>query len=138
MAADKKQDDLQGQVNKLGAQIKDLQFQITTMQRIGGFTDAKTLSMRATRIEDRLEIVERDGAMLKDLSGLTIAAFGEHLKRHDIPLVTDNGDDTIAFRKIVRRAREWAEKAGLLKKRNDLTETRRDENRMRPAESARA
>ena len=137
--ADKKppQGSAEDQLKLVFAMLKDQQFQITQMQRMGGFADSKALSMRSTRLEDRTESLEFDVAMLKDLSGLTVVALGEHLKRHGVDLVSDNTPDTLSFRKIMRRVREWADKNGLMKKRNDLIETRWDENRVRPAEPAR-
>ena len=37
---------------------------IARMQRLGGFTDAKTLGVRCARIEKRVELLELDGEML--------------------------------------------------------------------------
>lgn len=122
------------QLKTLSAKIADLGVQVTHMQRMGGFTDAKTLSMRSTRLEERVEKTEAAVELLKDVSAHLTTLVADHLKtRHSVNLVEDNSTDTISFRRILRRMREFAEKTGLAKKRADLRETRQGENRLRPA-----
>ena len=122
----------QDRIAKLEQLMRDQQFQISTMQRVGGFADSKTLGIRCTRIEDRLERAELDGKMLKDFAGLATDWMARHLhERHGIS-ENDNQADSIFVRKIRRRLAEWAEKVGLMTKRRDLTGARNDENRLRP------
>lgn len=126
--------DVLKEVASLRGQLTDMNRQITAMQRMGGFSDSKTVGVRCTRIEARVEALEIDGEMLKDVAGLHVTLLEDHLKdRHDADLDRDNAIDTISFRKIRRRMRLWAEKRGLIERRDDLGGARRDENRLRPA-----
>lgn len=126
----------QDRIAKLEQQLRDQQRQIEAMQRMGGFADAKTLGIRCTRIEERLAKTELDGSMLQDFVGLATDWMARHLRdRHDVS-EHDNGPDSIGVRKIRRRLAEWAEKAGLMTKRRDVTDSRQDENRLRPAKVA--
>lgn len=121
----------------LEASVKNAHWQIERMQKLGGFTDAKTLSMRATRIEERLEVVEFDGEMLKDVVAYNAEAWEDHLKdRHDSDIVRDSAIDTTKWRQIRHRLRVWAEKRGLVNKRRDVAGARQGENRLRPASSS--
>lgn len=132
--ADDKRPALEQEVAKLTADLANAWTQIRWMQTRGGFTDAKTHSMRSARIEERLEKVELDGEMLKDVAGIHVTLLEDHLKdRHDADLDRENSIDVISFRKIRRRMRAWAESRGLIGKRDDLGSTRRDENRLRPS-----
>lgn len=127
----------QQRLAKLERDLADARWQITNMQRLGGFTDAKTHSIRATRIEERLDLLELDGEMVKDALAFSSTAWEDHLKdRHDSDLDRDSAIDATSWRRMRRRMREWAEKRGLMTKRRDLTDTRRDENRQRPIASA--
>jgi hypothetical protein len=130
--ADAKKPTDQERIAQLEQQLRDLQSQIFVMQRMGGFADAKTLGIRCTRIEERLEREETDGLMLKDLAGLATEWMVQHLRdRHDVA-ESDNRADSIFVRKIRRRLAEWAEKVGLMSKRRDVKGSRADENRLRP------
>ena len=120
----------------LAGLVDDLQFQVTHMQRMGGFADSKALSMRSTRLEERVEKLELDGDMLKDVAAGHITLLEEHLKdRHNANMERDNDFDVINWRKIRRRMREWAERRGMLGRKRDISATRRDENRLVPARS---
>lgn len=122
----------QDRIAKLEQLVRDQQFQISSMQRMGGFADAKTLGIRCTRIEDRLAKTELDGSMLQDFAGLATDWMARHLRdRHDVA-ESDNGPDSIGVRKIRRRLAEWADKVRLLSKRRDVNGARIDENRLRP------
>lgn len=106
---------------------------ITKMQNVGGFADSKALGLRSKRIEDRVEKLEFDNTLHKDVTAHTVDLLTNHLTdRHGIA-ETDNGPDMIFLRKIKRRLREWAEATGLMNKRRDVRETRQDENRLRPS-----
>jgi hypothetical protein len=106
------------------------------MQRMGGFADSKAHSMRATRIEDRLEKLELTSTMLTDVAAFHVTLLDDHLKdRHDADLDRDNSIDVIQFRRIRRRMREWAEKMGLIGKRTDIRQARQSENRLRASAS---
>lgn len=130
--ADAKKPTDQERIAKLEHQLRELQSQISTMQRMGGFADSKTLGVRCARIEERLERGETDGLMLKDLAGLATEWMVQHLRdRHDVA-ETDNRADSIFVRKIRRRLAEWAEKVGLMSRRRDVKDARGNENRLRP------
>jgi hypothetical protein len=116
-----------------------LWFQVNWMQQRGGFTDAKTLSLRCGRIEDRLEHVEGQGEALLDVAAFNVVLLEDHLQdRHDADLSHDNSIDVVNFRRIRKRLHVWAEKVGLLKKKQDLREVRTDENRIHPRAAVRA
>jgi len=122
------------QVAELRRLVVDQGRMITAMQRTGGFADSKTHSMRSTRIEERLELVELDNEMLKDVAAHHVTLLEDHLRdRHDAELDRDNSIDVISFRKIRRRLHVWAEKRGLVGKKTDLRQARNDENRLRPS-----
>jgi hypothetical protein len=134
--SDEKQPTADQRIAKLEQGLKDANWQIAQMQRMGGFADSKTLSMRSTRIEERLEKVELDGSMLKDFTGLVTDWMARHLhERHGIS-EHDNAPDSIFVRKVRRRLAEWAEKCGLMGKRRDVAGARNDENRLRPQQQA--
>ena len=123
----------QERIAKLEQQLRDAWVQIGHMQRMGGFADAKTLGTRCTRIETRLELVELDGEMLKDVAAHTSELVEDHLRdRHDSDLDRDSAIDATAWRKIRRRMRVWAEKRGLMTARRDVAGVRQSENRLRP------
>lgn len=126
----------QQRLEKAEREIADLWWQVSHMQKLGGFTDAKTLSVRSKRAEDRTEVLERDVAMLLDLAGLQAsladAMLGQHLQ---LDLRTSNAPAVIFFRKVRRRLGEWTEACKLKTRRNDVTEARLDENRIRPREA---
>jgi hypothetical protein len=112
---------------------------IAWMQRLGGFTDAKTIGVRCARIEKRVELLELDGEMLKDVVGLQQGLVEHHLKdRHDLAAGFDRDDspDVIPWRRIRKRLREWAEKRGLMAARRDVSDVRKDENRARPRQGS--
>jgi hypothetical protein len=121
MADDKKPQLSQEQrIVTLEAGLKNAVWQIEHMQKQGGFADSKTLSMRASRIEDRLELVELDGEMLKDVAAANSEAWHNHLfDRHGSLIDQDSSIDTTAWRKMRHRIKLWAEKRGLLTKRRD-------------------
>lgn len=124
------------EIGKLRQQLNEACRTITIMQRMGGFADSKTLSMRATRIEERLEKLELDDEMLKDVAAFNVTLLEDHLKdRHDADLDRDNAVDVVHFRRIRRRMREWAEKRGLIGKRTDIRSARQSENRLRASAS---
>lgn len=129
-------DDAFKAIRALQAQLTEANRQILTMQKFGGFADSKTLGLRSTRIEERLEKVELDGVMLKDVAGLAADWLARHLfERHAIS-EHDNAPDSILARKVRRRLAEWAEKVGLMGKRRDVAGARNDENRLRPQQQA--
>lgn len=120
------------QIAKLRQDLGDANRQIMFMQRMGGFADSKALSVRATRIEDRLERLETDTTMLKDITGHVADWVARHLlDRHGVE-ERDNGTDSILSRKVRRRLAEWLDKTGLMGKRRDVAGARQDENRLRP------
>lgn len=113
--------------------LNDAQRTITRMQAVGGFADSKQLSMRSERIEDRVERLEFDSTLHKDLTAHGVDLWSRHLEeRHSLDLDRDNSPDVIYLRKIKRRLRVWADEVGLFGKRRDVTEARNDENRLRP------
>lgn len=94
------------EIQSLRAAVNDANRTITQMQKIGGFADSKTLSQRSTRLEQRVEKLEFDGTLHKDLTAHLVDLLTKHLtERHDLP-DTDNGTDMIFLRKIKRRLRE--------------------------------
>ena len=132
---------LDQQVKMLTGQVVFLRQQVEHMQKLGGFTDAKTLSIRSTRLESRMEAVEKsvnllrhDADMLMDVSAAVVSFAADHLvDRHQARLVVDNQLDVHAVSKMKRRMRQWAEDRGLFTKRNDMRDARRSERRRRPA-----
>ena len=123
------------QIAALRKTTDDQQRTITRMQSVGGFADSKTLSVRSQRIEDRVERLEFDATMAKDVTAYSADLMSRHLgERHELDLDRDNSPDVIFLRKIRKRLREWAEDSGLMGKRRDVGETRRDENRLRSAQ----
>jgi predicted membrane chloride channel (bestrophin family) len=124
---------IEQQIAKLATELADAKRQIQRMQTLGGFTDAKSHSIRATRIEERLERVEMKVDALLDVAAFNSTMMEDHLgDRHGIDVNRDDAIDAISWRKIRRRLREMADKLGLTNKRNDLTTSRQDENRLRP------
>lgn len=124
------------EISRLRQQLKDVQHAVSIMQRMGGFADSKAHSMRATRIEDRIEKLELTSTMLTDVAAFHVTLLEDHLKdRHDADLDRDNSIDVIQFRRIRRRMREWAEKMGLIGKRTDIRQARQSENRLRASAS---
>lgn len=120
-------------IAKLEQTIVDQARQIQWMQKLGGFTDSKTHSVRAARIEDRLELLEVKAEATLDVDAHLVELLEDHLKdRHDADLTRDNAIDVVNFRRIRKRLHMMAEKLGLLGKRRDLTTSRQDENRLRP------
>lgn len=119
----------------LAEKVGHHQRSIEWMQGVGGFTDAKTLSLRSKRIEDRVEVLERDVRMLLDVAGLQASLVDALLEQKlGVNLQTSNEPVVIFFRKIRRRLGEWAEACRLKTRRNDVTGARLDENRIRPRE----
>lgn len=102
---------------KLEQGLADAWFTIRQMQQIGGFADSKMLSTRAKRIEDRVERLEHDGAMHKDVTAHAVDLLGSHLTgRHGVD-EKDNSPDMIFLRKIKRRLAEWADAVAQMNKR---------------------
>lgn len=123
-------------IAKLESQLHLAMKLIERMEKMGGFTDAKTLGIRCTRIEERLALVELDGEMLKDCTAHVNEMMADHLgDRHGEDIDRGDSIDVRAWRRARRRLREWAEKRGLMTRRRDVTDTRRDENRARPREA---
>lgn len=113
--------------------ISEIRSDILHMQRMGGFTDSKTHSMRATRIEGRVEILEQSIDVLLDAAAFTSAMMENHLEdRHDCDLAHDDAGDVLNWRRIRHRLRKWAEAKGLMQKKRDSNEVRQSENRVRP------
>lgn len=120
-------------IETLTRSLNETQRTITKMQAVGGFADSKQLGMRSQRLEERVEKLEFDGTLHKDVTAHAVDLLANHLSlRHGIDLDRDNSPDVIYFRKIKRRLREWAEACGLMDKRRDVTGARNDENRLRP------
>lgn len=133
MAEAKKTPTAEERIAKLEQLVRDQAFQILQMQRMGGFADSKAFGIRCSRIEDRVQLLELDGEMLKDVVAHTNTLLGEHLRdRHDADIDRDDAPDVVPWRRIRRRLREWAEKRGLMTKRRDVSDTRKDEGRVRP------
>lgn len=134
VADDKKPATDQERIAKLEQQNRDLWFQVGQMQKMGGFADAKTLGIRCTRIEGRIDLVELDGEMLKDVSAFHHGFVEQHLKdRHDVGGIDrDDAPDVVPWRRARQTLRRWAEKRGLMTKRRDVAGARQDENRLRP------
>ncbi len=126
------------QLNQLRSRLDVADRRIAGMLTTGGFADSKTLSMRSTRLEDRVAVLERDNRMLLDIAGLQASFIEEHLAtEHGLDVNKSNAASVIWMRKVKRRLREWAEQCQLLKRgRSDVAEARRDENRLRPREQA--
>lgn len=120
------------EIRQLRADLQKAQATIAGMLRTGGFADSKALSIRSTRIEERVERLELDAEMLKDVAAVTVDQMAAHLDRHQAP-ERDNTPDAIFIRKIRRRMHDWAEKRGLIGKRTDLRDSRNGENRLRPS-----
>ena len=99
---------------------------------MGGLRQTRS-SVRSTKIEERCAALELDVAMLLDVNANLVDALHHHLARHSVDVVRDNTGDTISYRKLVRRLYQWTEDKGLLKRRRDVSDVRRDENRVRPA-----
>lgn len=134
---DKKPLSDQDRIVRLEQLVADQARTISHMQMMGGFGDAKTVGIRCTRIEKRLDLLELDGEMLKDCLAHTNTQIGEHLRdRHDADIDRDDAPDVVPWRRIRRRMREWAEKRGLMTKRKDVSDARRDEGRLRPRREA--
>lgn len=122
------------QIAELRRTVQEQGRTILCMQRAGGFADSKFHSIRATRLEARLDVLELDNAMILDVAAHNVALLEDHLRdRHDANLDRGDAIDEISFRRIRKRMREWAEKRGLIGKRTDLRQARQDENRIRPA-----
>ena len=125
--------DHSARIAKLEQLVADQARTIRFMQMQGGFADAKTIGVRCTRIEKRVELLELDGEMVKDVVAHQQTMFGEHLRdRHDADIDRDDAPDVIPWRRIRKRLREWAEKRGLMAARRDVVDTRNDEGRLRP------
>lgn len=137
MADGKKQEPtLDDRLRALAEKVGHQQRSIEWMQGVGGFADAKTLSMRSKRIEDRVELLERDVKMLLDVAGLQASLIEALLEqRLGMNLTTSNEPVVIYFRKVRRRLGEWAEACKLRTRRSDVTDARLDENRIRPREA---
>jgi hypothetical protein len=117
MADEKKPPTDHDRIVKLEQGLADANRTIRQMQLNGGFADSKALSMRSTRIEQRLERLEFDGALHKDVTAHTVDLVTNHLTvRHGID-EKDNGPDMIFLRKIKRRLAEWAEAVAQMNKR---------------------
>jgi len=127
---------LEHRVNRLASDLVEAQRKIHRMEMHGGFTDAKTHSMRAARIENRVDVVETKIDALLDVAAAHVALLEDHLQdRHDADLARDDTFDIINFRKIRKRLHVLAERLGL-NKRRDLTEARRSESRLRRQQAA--
>lgn len=98
------------QIASLRASLNDAHRTITHMQKFGGFADSKTLSQRSTRLEERTQVLERDAAMVKDLTSHIIEFQSRHLiERHEIG-ENDQAPDSIYLRKAMKILKEWASK----------------------------
>lgn len=116
---------LEQTVIKLRADLNNARYDIDRMCKIGGFTDAKTHSMRATRLEDRVEVLERNSSMLVDVTGHLADFAVEHSRdRHDADpaMRAENGPDVVSLRRIKRRLAEWIEACRPKKKQNSREE----------------
>ena len=118
----------------LEAGLKRAWWEIERMQKMGGFTDAKTHSVRATRLEGRTEVLEVKAEAVLDVAAHLVALLEDHLQdRHFANMAHDDAIDVINFRKIRKRLHVMAEKLGLIGKRTDLRHVREDEtNRLHP------
>ena len=120
-------------IAKLEQLVRDQAYQILQMQRVGGFADSRMIGIRCANIEKRLDLVELDGEMLKDTTAMAVAGMESHLKdRHDANFARFDGNDVGAVARIRRRLADWAEKRGLMTKRKDVGDVRRDEGRVKP------
>lgn len=134
MGEQKKAPSDQDRIAKLERLVADQAREIARMQSVGGFADSKTLGIRCRRIEERLELVELDGEMIKDCQAHQVTMIEHHLRdRHDVDNIDrDDAPDVVPWRRIRHRMRLWAEKRGLMTKRRDVNDARRDEGRVRP------
>lgn len=128
----------QERIAKLEQMLADQAREILRMQMAGGFADSRTLGIRCGRIEQRLDLLELDGEMLKDCLALQQGFVEHHLRdRHDVDNIDrDDAPDVVPWRRIRRRLREWAEKRGLMTRRRDVNDAQRDEGRIRPRREA--
>lgn len=118
----------------LEGKLEGMQATINHMQRMGGFADSKTLSMRCHHIEQRLELNEFDLDMLKDNQASVISFAEDHLKTaHKVDLSRSEEVAPTMLRKIRHRLIRWADARGLWQKRNGVREARQSENRLKPA-----
>lgn len=134
----KKQPPDHERIASLERQVRDLTQLVTRMQLVGGFADSKSIGIRCANMEKRLDLVELDGEMLKDVSAFQVSFVEHHLRdRHDVAGIDrDDAWDVVPFRRIRQRMRIWAEKRGFMTKRKDLTDARRDEGRVRPRQGS--
>jgi hypothetical protein len=136
---ERKNQDLAGQLVRLTAEIGAANKQIEWMQTRGGFTDAKTHSMRATRLEERIDRLELQVKALLDVAAFNTKLLEDHLRdRHNVDLDRDDAIDADNWRKIRRRLRDLADKLGLTAKKRAVTEVRQSENQLRPSRAATA
>lgn len=134
MGDERKNQDTAAQLMRLQSEIGAINTQIKWMQTRGGFTDAKTHSVRAQRAEDRLDKLEIQLSAALDVIAFMTELLGEHLKdRHNANLDRDDDIDVSRWRRIRQRLREMADKLGLTAKKRALHEVRRSENRLQPA-----
>jgi hypothetical protein len=124
MGDEKKNPDLFQQLNSLRSELAMANKKIQWMQTRGGFTDAKTHSMRATRIEGRLDTLEIQVAALLDVAAFNVSLLEDHLRdRHDASLKED-AIDVASWRRMRRRLTEMAEKLGLAARKRAVSEGR--------------
>lgn len=117
MADDKKDRDIEHKVNKLTSDMTKVAAQILVMQRMGGFADSKTHSVRSTRIEERVEKLEAKVETLLAVAAHLSTMMEDHLRdRHDCDLVRDDAVDVTSWRRIRQQLRQLAEKLGLQSK----------------------
>ena len=117
-------------LDTLSRELQSAWKQIRAMQASGGFADSMMISRRSARIEARLEKVEFDGEMLKDVASRTQGLLEDHLRdRHNALLDRDDDIDVRNWRWIRNRMKVWFEKRGLLDKRQGANP--KDESRLR-------
>lgn len=127
---------LEQRVSKLAVELSDALHQIKWMQSRGGFTDAKTHSMRALRLEQRLEVIETKTEAILDVDADLVRLLENHLEdRHDADLVREDSTDVISLRRIKKRLGTMMERLGLAKKQRDVHEARQSESRLRPSQA---
>ncbi len=128
---------LDQRLRELEGKVRNQKMQLDWMRREGGFAPSKEISVRISRLEERVERAETDSEMHGDVAGLAVRYMEEHLKdRHGADLDRDDDPDVVNYRRLRKRLREWAEKVGLLARRRDLVSARRDENRVRHVSAA--
>lgn len=94
--------------------------------------DVRVMQRQLREVTSRCERSERDLKCAMDVIGaLTDHAFQHTQDRHDADMSRDDAPDVRAVVRAKKRLRQWLDACGI--NGNDVNETRRSENRLRPA-----